>query len=259
MSSQGGIRARQCATIALCAGAIGYAGPILEALVGYPLDPAHSFLSELAARNQPFHVLFRSADAAAALAVLIGALCMARLARPRLNRVVGDPATGSFLQRIWARLRDDAWLRTAMPIALATFGVATVLDAALPMDCATSIAECRALERSGQVSLSHHLHAFTSSVAGAGIIAVCIIFLLLTIGRTISGDRRWRAWVIRLGQIVAGVVLALLVGQLFFMAVGIPLGWVQRVQVLATSVIFGCCAALLSPAHAHGQAALTRP
>lgn len=253
------MRARQCAAIALCVGAIAYASPIFEAFAGYPLDPARSYLSELAARSQPFNGYFRLADAAAALAVLAGALCATRLARPRLNRIAGDPATGSFLQRIWVRLRDDAWLRTAMPIALATFAIATVLDAVSPMDCATSIAECRARELSGQVSLSHHLHALTSAVAGAGIIAVCIIFLLLTVGRPAPADGHWRHLVIRIGQIMAALVLALLVGQLIFMAAGIPLGWVQRVQVLATSVVFGCCAALLSPAHAHGQAALTRP
>ena len=49
-----------------------YAGVVLEAVVGWPLDPARSYLSELAALDQPTSGLFRSTDLVAGVLVVTG-------------------------------------------------------------------------------------------------------------------------------------------------------------------------------------------
>lgn len=71
------------------------------------VDRTHGYLSELAARNQPWSVLFRLTDAATGLLVLAGVALVPRVAREWLG-----------------------WL------ALAGFGVFTVADSVFPLDCA---------------------------------------------------------------------------------------------------------------------------
>ena len=121
--------------------AVLYLGLPIEALLGFPLDPASSYLSELAARDQPYAMAFRLTDGLGAVLVLAGTVLLStRLALRRL-----------------------AAYSTA---ALALFAVATVVDVIFPMACATSAdPECARGDAEGTLGLSHQIHIVTSVLA----------------------------------------------------------------------------------------------
>ncbi|MFC8129861.1 DUF998 domain-containing protein [Streptomyces sp. NPDC057302] len=125
-------------------GAVAYSTWLLEALLGAGLSPVSSYVSELAAQDQPFGTLFRTTDLTAGLLILAGAAGALRwLPRGRAT-VVG-----------WA--------------GLALFGAATAVDSRLPMSCApTADAACGARERAGLVPATHAAHVVSSSVAVTG-------------------------------------------------------------------------------------------
>ncbi|GGT25773.1 hypothetical protein GCM10014713_18490 [Streptomyces purpureus] len=139
-----------------------YTAWVLEVVIQTGLDPVRTYVSELAAADQPLGGLFRATDLAAGLLLLAGALwALLRLPR-RPWTVVG-----------WA--------------ALALFGAATAVDSRLPLSCAPTVdPECAARETAGLVPATHTAHAVSSSLAMAGALAGIVA---LTVAA-----RRYRIW-----------------------------------------------------------------
>lgn len=131
-------------SVLLTLGAVAYSAWILEAALGTGLSPLSSYVSELAAQDQPYGTLFRTTDLTAGLLILAAAVGALPWLPRRWSVVVG-----------WA--------------GLALFGAVTVIDSRLPMSCApTADAACAARERAGLVPAAHEAHAVTSSVAVTG-------------------------------------------------------------------------------------------
>jgi hypothetical protein len=175
------------------------AGPLLNP----GMDDVDGYVSELAARGQPYGGLFRVGD------VLAGSLAAA---------VAG-----------WAVRRSSGWSRTGW-LGLAVFGLATAVDAGLTqLDCAPSIdAECRTAETVGLVSASHQVHGVTSSIAIAGA-------LLSFAG--LAGRTRFFGSVLLI--LVTLASLATLAAMLFGSYVGV----LQRVQLTGVTVWLAVLAA----------------
>lgn len=107
------------------------------------VNRTEGYVSELAARDQPWSVLFRLSDALAGLACLAGVALTPRV-----------------------RAEWPGWL------ALAAFAVLTMVDSAFPLDCAAlSDPSC---ER-GPVSFSHQAHTVTSALAVTGALAAMVL------------------------------------------------------------------------------------
>ncbi|MFI6812576.1 alpha/beta fold hydrolase [Nonomuraea sp. NPDC050328] len=136
------------AAVAFALAAVLYSAWIPGEFTTPALDRMHGYLSELAARDQPWSGLFQLADAGAGLACLAGVALVPRIPREWLG-----------------------WL------GLAAFGLFTVGGALLPLDCA-SVSD-PACER-GQRSLAHHLHAVTSALSVAGV-TVSMVLLSRTV------------------------------------------------------------------------------
>jgi hypothetical protein len=134
----------------LVLGAVAYSAWLIEPVLGTGLSPVSSYVSELAARNQPFGTLFRTTDLTAGLLILTAAVgALSRL--PRLPRL------------------PCRWMNGVGWAGLALFGAATMVDSRLPMSCApTADAGCAARERAGLVPATHAAHVVSSSVAVTG-------------------------------------------------------------------------------------------
>ncbi|MFF8834799.1 DUF998 domain-containing protein [Streptomyces sp. NPDC015130] len=212
----------KAAAVLLGLGALAYTSWVLEVLVRTGLDPVRTYVSELAAADQPLGGLFRATDLAAGLLVLAGAL-------------TGLAATGR--QGRWAL---GGW------IALAVFGAATAVDSRLPLSCApTADPECAAREDAGLVPATHTAHAVSSSLAVTGAVAAMIA---LTVAARRYGH--WRP-LARTGP--ALVVLELAATAWTLAAVAAfeagrgtwALGAGQRLQVLLVAVWLAVLAASL--------------
>ncbi|MGW4747179.1 DUF998 domain-containing protein [Streptomyces sp. NPDC004290] len=82
------------AGVLLALGALAYTAWLLEVLVVTGLDPVRTYVSELAAADQPLGGLFRATDLAAGLLVLAGALTGLAAGRETRRRGLGDLAPG---------------------------------------------------------------------------------------------------------------------------------------------------------------------
>ena len=92
-STAGQHRLVTAAQVLLTLAGVLYLGVVVEAAAGWPLDPARSYLSELAALDQATSPLFRSTDVAAGTLV-VGGLALLGTAY-RLARRAGAPARRS--------------------------------------------------------------------------------------------------------------------------------------------------------------------
>jgi hypothetical protein len=155
-----------------------YCSLLLEAAAGYPLEVQTSFLSELGARDQSTSPYARAMDLSSGVLTLIAVLLVRQAARGR---------------------REVAGLL----ISTATFAAGTAFDSFSPMDCAPSASTaCQNAEGSGQAGAALVLHEATSTIAGAGTIAMAI-FVLLVLRR-----EGWGAWLSKgVGALAAGVVV----------------------------------------------------
>ncbi|MER5885166.1 DUF998 domain-containing protein [Streptomyces sp. NPDC001941] len=125
-------------------GALAYTAWVLEVVAGTGLDPVQTYVSELAAADQPLGGLFRATDLAAGLLVLAGAVWALAVLDRRPWSVAG-----------WA--------------GLALFGAATAADSRLPLSCKPTVdPECAARETAGLVPATHTAHAVSSSLAITG-------------------------------------------------------------------------------------------
>lgn len=187
--------------------ALGLAGVLYSSwLIGPLLNPAFGLLdgyaSELAARDQPYHLVFGLGD------LVVGALAS---------------ATGLALAR-----RAGGWPRWAW-WGLVAFGVATALDGTVSsMDCAPSAdARCARLAELGALSWRDQGHSVSSAVAIAAALASLLALLL--------GQREHRVS-FRWGLAVAAVLVVGTAGTLLELTrPGAALGAWQRVQLLGLS------------------------
>ncbi|MER6095313.1 DUF998 domain-containing protein [Streptomyces sp. NPDC001728] len=154
------------AAVLLGLGALAYTAWVLEVLVRTGLDPVRTYVSELAAADQPLGGLFRATDLAAGALVLAGA-------------VVGAWGTPT-------RPSRDPWEAVGW-VALAVFGAATVADSRLPLSCAPTVdPECAARETAGLVPATHTAHAISSSFAMSGAL---VALVALTVAARRHGRR----------------------------------------------------------------------
>ncbi|WKU08174.1 DUF998 domain-containing protein [Micromonospora sp. HUAS LYJ1] len=193
--------ARTGAAPALLLAAACYASWLLAPVLNPGLRPVQSYLSELAARDQPYHLVFQAGDVTTGLCATVAGLLLARVAR---------------------EVPRPAWW------GLLVFGVATAVDGGYTsMDCAPSIdARCARLEELGELSWRHQAHTVTSSVAVAG-----ALLSLVAVLAVLRGPARRRA-----GLAVAVVLAVGTVGTL--VATLHPewgLGLWQRVQLTGLS------------------------
>ncbi|MFI6283471.1 DUF998 domain-containing protein [Streptomyces sp. NPDC051018] len=204
--------------VLIALGALAYTAWLLEVVVSTGLDPVRTYVSELAAADQPLGGLFRATDLTAGVLVLAGAV-WALTRAPR---------------RPWALI---GWGGVTL------FGAATAVDSRLPLSCApTADPECAARETAGLVPATHTAHAVSSSLAMTGA-------LIGIIGLT-AAARRYGWWpeLARFGP--ALVVLELLATVWTLSAVAAfeaghgtwSLGAGQRLQVLFVAVWLGLLA-----------------
>ncbi|WP_326760962.1 DUF998 domain-containing protein [Streptomyces phaeochromogenes] len=203
-------------------GALTYSAWALEAVLTTDLAPAHTYVSELAARNQPHGSLFRTTDLLAGTLVWAAGL-LASLRPPFPGR--------------WTRA---GW------VALVLFGTATAVDSRLPLSCApTADPACAAQERAGLLPLAHSAHSVSSTVALCGIL-VAMVALTLTARRYAP-----RAPLARSGPALVTLELAATVWTLAAIAAleaghdGWGLGVAQRLQVGVIAVWLGVLAVSL--------------
>ncbi|MEU4616577.1 DUF998 domain-containing protein [Streptomyces umbrinus] len=219
------IEPRPTTAALLALGALTYTAWALEAVLPTGLTPAHTYVSELAARNQPYGTLFRTTDLLAGVLVWAAGL-------PASLRL---PSPGRWTRVGWA--------------ALVLFGAATAVDSRLPLSCApTADPACDAQERAGLLPVAHSAHSVSSTVALCGML-VAMVALTLTARRYAP-----RAPLARSGPALVTLELAATAWTLAAVAAleaghdGWGLGVAQRLQVGVIAVWLGLLAvSLLRP------------
>ncbi|MFI0978553.1 DUF998 domain-containing protein [Streptomyces sp. NPDC021093] len=193
-------------------GAAAYTAWVLEVLVWTGLDPINTYVSELAAADQPLGGVFRATDLAAGTLLFLGAL--------------------------WALIRTPRrpWLLAGWA-GLVLFGGATVADSRLPLSCAPTVdPECAARETAGLVPATHAAHAWSSSLAMLGALTGIVA---LTVAA-----HRYRQWtpLSRRGPLLVWLELAATTWTLASVAAfeagrgTWALGIGQRLQVLLVAI-----------------------
>ncbi|MFB7277693.1 DUF998 domain-containing protein [Streptomyces hydrogenans] len=229
----------RASAVLLFLGALAYTAWVLEVVVRTGLDPVRTYVSELAAADQPLGGLFRATDLVAGLLVLAGAVT-GLLATRAPAGPAPEPGVPS-----WARTGPTArrpWLLAGWS-ALALFGAATALDSRLPLSCAPTVdPECAARETAGLVPATHTAHAVSSGLAMTGAL---VAMVALTVAA-----RRYGLWrpLARTGPALVALELAATAWTLAAVAAfeagrGLwSLGAGQRLQVLLVAVWTGVLA-----------------
>ncbi|MFF1447072.1 DUF998 domain-containing protein [Streptomyces sp. NPDC058274] len=226
---------RDCRAVALLValGILTYTAWVLEAVLATRLAPARTYVSELAAQNQPYGLLFRTTDLVAGVLLWAGGL--------------------------WALLRLPSRGRwgTAGWSALVLFGTATAVDSRLPLSCAPTVdAGCAEREHAGLVPVTHTAHATSSALAVCGVL-LAMLTLTHTARRAAPGSL-----LARLGPALVLLELAATVWTLAAVAVleeahgDWSLGIAQRLQVGLIAVWLGVLAVSVARA---GARATGRP
>ncbi|MFF2307684.1 DUF998 domain-containing protein [Streptomyces sp. NPDC058128] len=250
----------------LALGALAYTAWVLEAVLRTGLDPVRTYVSELAASDQPFGTFFRATDLVSGALVLAGAVLGWAGTWRRGTRGIGHRETRGSGHR-WASEAGPAGEPWAVrphaseaagpyspdggPVrrrvrepwsvlgwgALALFGAATVADSRLPLSCAaTTDPACAAREAAGLVPATHTAHAVSSGLAMTGA-------LLALVALTVAARRYGRGRPLaRTGPVVVALELAATVWTLAAVAAfeagkgTWALGAGQRLQVLLVAV-----------------------
>ncbi|MGV8874182.1 MAG: DUF998 domain-containing protein [Rhodococcus sp. (in: high G+C Gram-positive bacteria)] len=205
---------RVVAAICLILAGLLYSAWVAEFFLDTGLDPARSFLSELDARDQPYRELFSTADVVTGSLMIVAAV-LGFLATPRRRLLV----TGA--------------------VASGIFGVSTIADAKLPLECVAADDPSCPIEPSGLFPQLHHLHALTSTIAVFAIFTVMIAFTLAAF--------RYEAYPVLRSLGVAVLAVTTLATAWLLVADNLPgeygLGIAQRIQVGGMSaylVVLGC-------------------
>ncbi len=144
----------------LLTAAVVYNDWLLEFPLPTGLDPRHSYVSELYAADQRFHLLFGAAELLAAALVVAGAL----LAR--------DRRAGPVAEAGW-------W-------CLVAFGICSVADVIVPMRCAPSVeAGCEAV---------NPWHTATSALVHAALFGSMFLFTVAAAQARWPVLSRWTPW-----------------------------------------------------------------
>ncbi|MFD7708010.1 DUF998 domain-containing protein [Streptomyces sp. NPDC059786] len=139
-------RPRRAVALLLTLGTLTYSAWALEAFLPTNLPPTSTYVSELAALDQPDGALFRTTDLIAGMLLSAAALTALR------PRTALSPRTSRWETTGWS--------------ALTLFGAATAADSRLPMSCAPTMnALCARRERAGALPLTHQAHAASSMIA----------------------------------------------------------------------------------------------
>ncbi|WSF37335.1 DUF998 domain-containing protein [Streptomyces sp. NBC_01351] len=204
-------------------GATAYTAWVLEVVLSTGLNPIETYVSELAAQDQPLGGLFRATDFCAGLLAFAGGL-LALLGLLRHSEA----------RRAWS---VAGWAGVTL------FGAATAADAWLPLSCTPTVDPvCAARETAGLVPATHQAHAVSSSLAMTGAL-VGIVAL------TVAARRYGRlAPLARYGPVL--VVLELLATAWTLTAIALftagrgtwALGAGQRLQVLFVALWLGLLA-----------------
>ncbi|ORI24361.1 DUF998 domain-containing protein [Rhodococcus sp. 1168] len=128
-----------------------YSAWVAEFFLDTGLDPARSFLSELDAADQPYKKFFGTADLITGLLLVLA----------------------SVLGLYWSkrhRLTTPGW------IALGIFGIATIADSQLPIECVAENDPSCPVEPSGLFPQLHHIHALTSTIAVFAVFTAMLAF-----------------------------------------------------------------------------------
>ncbi|MFJ9429974.1 DUF998 domain-containing protein [Streptomyces sp. NPDC101490] len=263
----------RAAAVLLALGALAYTTWVVEVVVQTGLDPIRTYVSELAAQDQPLGGLFRATDLAAGALVLAGALAGLLTTTRRYGAgagttAVGSPpgagttaagsAPGAGAATVGPAPRAGAGPEGSPPrrrrpwevvgwAALALFGAATVADSRLPLSCAPTVdPACAARETAGLVPATHTAHAVSSSLAMTGAL---VAIVALTVAARRHGRLRPLA---RTGPVLvvlefAATAWTLVAVAAFEAGKGIwSLGAGQRLQVLLVAVWIGVLAYALA-------------
>lgn len=214
----------------LLLGGLAYTGVPWEALVGFPLDPAEAFQSELAAVDQPTRLLFALTDGFAGVAAVAAAALL-----------------------WWGRARPGTVLERLLPVPVLLFGVGTVADVLSPLPCAPSVdpgcAEADGLASAGTA------HSLTSLVATTALVLLAAGLAGLLIGLRRRGVAVPRAWwlpvLLYAGTSLVSAALSV-ADNLGAHPAGV--GWWQRAQTAAASL----CLAVVVPLLARHERAVRR-
>ncbi|MBF6047532.1 DUF998 domain-containing protein [Streptomyces sp. NRRL B-1677] len=165
----------------LAVAAVAYNAWVLEFLLPTGLDPRHSYVSELYAADQPFHVLFGVVEVVTALLVAAGAALLAR------------------------RAGSDRW-SVAGQWALVAFAASSVADVVVPMRCAPSVNRaCEAV---------NPWHTATSALAHAALFASMALMVTAAVrGTRWPLVRRWGSWVLAAALVTAVSTVGPLFGR----------------------------------------------
>ncbi|GGT11042.1 hypothetical protein GCM10010286_40810 [Streptomyces toxytricini] len=204
-------------------GAAAYTAWVLEVVLSTGLNPIETYVSELAAQDQPLGGLFRATDFTAGVLAFTGGLLA-------LLRLRSHPES----RRFWS---VTGWAGVTL------FGAATAADAWLPLSCTpTADPVCAARETAGLVPATHQAHAVSSSLAMTGAL---VGIIALTVAA-----RRYGIFAPLAGHGPALVVLELIATAWTLTAIAMftagrgtwALGAGQRLQVLLVALWLGLLA-----------------
>ncbi|MEV5376560.1 DUF998 domain-containing protein [Streptomyces nondiastaticus] len=165
----------------LAVAAVTYNAWVLEFLLPTGLDPRHSYVSELYAADQPFHVLFGAVEVVTALLVAAGAVPLPH--RPGSNR--------------WS---------VAGRWSLVAFAASSVADVVVPMRCAPSVNRaCEAV---------NPWHTATSALAHAALFgSMALLVTAAARGARWPLIRRWGPWVLAAALVTSVCTVGALIGR----------------------------------------------
>ncbi|GAA1969525.1 hypothetical protein GCM10009754_48760 [Amycolatopsis minnesotensis] len=183
---------------------VAYSAWLLAYVLPVGLSLVHAYVSELAAGDQPYRLLFRTTDRIAGAAMVAAAVLLAVRAprRPACFFALG----GLFL-----------------------FGLSVVVDASSSLDCASAASEaCRIKEDRGAVSAADTLHTVSSVVTNFGMLAA-----VLGAQRFVTGTAR--ALLFAAAAVIAATGLAIV--WLDTLGPGHYAGLVLQVQLVAAAAV----------------------
>ncbi|OZF05725.1 DUF998 domain-containing protein [Rhodococcus sp. 14-2470-1a] len=193
-------------TVLLVLAGVLYSAWVAEFFLDTGLDPAHSFLSELDAADQPYRHFFSTADLVTGVLLIVAGAAGLTLPRRRLTNV--------------------GWS------ALVVFGAATIADSQLPIECVAGNDPSCPVEPSGLFPQLHHIHALTSTVAVFAVFTAMVAF-------TVAAFRYRILALLRTVGLVVLIVTSLATAWLMI-ADNLPgsygLGIAQRLQVTGMSL-----------------------
>lgn len=205
-----------------------YASFITEALLGFPLDPTVSYLSEYTSQASPVRPLFVATDLASSALVFVGAVVLYRAARGARGGHAGA--------RRWS------WVQWIVAVGVVGSAAATVFDSFSPMRCAESLPHCPVAEELTR-------HDISSSLAGTfqAVLAVGAILWFIRRMRWVRGVEGARTGVVRAVAAAAGVLFIVTTAVLMYqIEIQRLFGLGQRVQTFLAAVLIGLSGFILS-------------